>query len=177
LFVSCDNSKTIKNPQDYNQILAPVVISVQNPLDSLENYLLTVKFRLDEDSTLIFKTDNNLDTLLMNKLIEKTYSKINEGKNTLSEYEFYETDNLFKPQIIKSFDIIKSSLDSDFTPLIEILIKSDNKKSKEILNQIIPFGKNGFINYERAIDSIIVGQSKFLKKYKLENEYIIRFNF
>ncbi|MBN2893891.1 MAG: hypothetical protein JXL97_18625 [Bacteroidales bacterium] len=174
---SCTN-KTIKDPKEYNSRISSLVIQVQNPLDSIEGYLLNLKFKLELDTSKIYSAENDFDAETIDFLLNRTQEKIDFAKDEIINIEFISGDTDFKPAVEKFIPQIENSLKNDFIPLIDILKNSINKKNRDILKEISPYGKSGFVNYQSAMDSIVVGQLKFNAKNKyIINEHLLRFNF
>lgn len=177
-FNACSNKIiTYDDATKYNRRLASLVIKVQNPLDSLEAYLLTFKQNLEYDTTNQYN-NLNFDKDLTEFLLKRTKNEIQSSIEELNYFDYKTEDNNFKQTVEKSLIKIKKTLDSDFQTIIDTLSNPNTCSSRQVLLSILPYGKSSYLSYQAAIDSIIVNQLKFSANhnYVIEKN-LIRFNF
>ncbi|MBN2663411.1 MAG: hypothetical protein JXR68_07150 [Bacteroidales bacterium] len=180
IIFSCNNKKnnTFDNPQEYNDALVKIVENVQVSVDSLEQYLVHTKLRLETTPNTVFFTHNEIDTALLNKLLTNSKNKITLAFSELQDVNYFEDDASFKKSIITGFEILDKTLSNDFRQLIDTLMYCDSLSYNKVVYAMLPKGKQSYNNFSAAFDTIIVGQQKFDMKnnYILEDNFI-KFNF
>lgn len=180
ILFSCNNEKTqtFDNPQKYNDALVQIVENVQFTVDSLEKYLVHTKLRLETSPDSIFFVETEIDTFLLNNLIQTSKQKIENAVIELQDINYFEDDASFKKSIFTGFEILGKTLSNDFNKLIDTLLESDGLLYKEVVYAMLPKGKESYYNFSAAFDTIIIGQQKFDAKnnYILEDNFI-KFNF
>ncbi len=178
IFLTSCNNRTTSNPITYNNAVTAIIFSVQLSVDSLEAYLLSTKLRLQEYPDSNFILLNEIDTSSLNNLYKNAIKKTNWGITEINNISFKEKDTIFKPAILKGFELTKKTLSENFKPLIDTLYSCDNVTYKNVVYSMLPQGKESYTNYSAAFDTIMIGQQKFNSQHKyLIDSNLIRFNF
>ena len=175
LLFSCNTSTTtFSDPQEYNDAIMNIVYSVQYPMDTLELELLQVKKLLENNPDSIINYDQ-IDTNYLFFLHNRAKKQVKNALLDIKKISFDKGDDDFKPMAIEVFKKLDTSLQTNFDTLIYIICNSHQKKSKEVLYKILPYGKKSYKDFEAAFDSLFVGQRKFDVKnqYFLQNNCII----
>ncbi len=177
-FTTCNKNKVvIEDPQKYNKTITGIILPVQIKVDSLEAYLLNLKFELEQHPDSIFYT-KNIDSIFLLSILQESKKQIKTSKKQIKNIEFANKDTLFKPAILKGLKLIDFSLENDFSPLIDTIFAYNGKKNSELITAMLKHGKQGYINYSAAFDTIITGQMKFNRKHNyIIEKNIIKFRF
>lgn len=178
LLASCSSKTHFKDFNEYNKAIFLSFSNVQTKTDSLENILIEIKYMLENNPNGIFKYNEVSSKVDLEKLSKSCVEAANKSEKEISGY-YFDSDTVYKPAILKGLSMIKINLNENFVTLVEILKKMDRKPNNEILQKILPFGKNGYTKYQEAFKIIENGQMQFdaSMKYTTEQQYFIRFGF
>lgn len=174
--VACKKYKT-DDPFLYNKIITSNVIFVQNPLDSLEAYLIDLKTNSENDPKGLFIL-SNVDTILLSNLYYNVLKNNIIAKKNISLIELKSGDTIFKPVVLNSLNNIEHILVTYFRPLIDTIYASNKRNNLDLVYAILKNGKSGYMEYKATVDSMISAQQKFdaINKYVIGDK-IIKFNF
>jgi len=180
IVISCNQQKTVTldNPHDYNDALTGIIYTVQIPVDSLEFYLLNTKLRLENTPDSIFFIKDEIDTVLINRLLKNSKIKSEWALEEITYINYFEEDKFFKKSVIVGLKIIDSTINFEFKPLIDTLYSCDGKKYRNVVSAMLPKGQSSYAKYSAAFDTLVAGQQKFdaNNNYVLQSNFI-RFNF
>ena len=167
----------IENPNEYNTKITEQITKVQNPLDSMLLYLLSIQWNMQFDDK-NYNPSTDVDINLLSQLYNKTSEQIAISSDNLKKFDYKNQDTCFKPTAITTLENIDSILKKDFLPIIEILKSTEGKVKKKVIEEIDPYGKSGFNSYYKSMSNLIKAQRQFDSNHKfvLKTDFL-QFNF